>query len=144
MHWAHPHAGSKVRSSIVSRPLRHFLCYFCLREKKICISCTESGFIKVRDIFFFITPLLCVEEVEEKEGAERSGARFWSGRWTATGEIMYIKQVKWMELLTAKLHAKANAEVVIVNIRLIYTYTYIFLPELYIVYIYVNFPNALI
>lgn len=40
-----------------------------------------------------------------------------------------------MELLTAKLHAKANAEVVIVNIRLIYTYTYIFLPELYIVYI---------
>lgn len=49
-----------------------------------------------------------------------------------------------MELLTAKLHAKANAEVVIVNIRLIYTYTYIFLPELYIVYIYVNFPNALI
>lgn len=47
-----------------------------------------------------------------------------------------------MELLTAKLHAKANAEVVIVNIRL--TYTYIFLPELYIVYIYVNFPNALI
>lgn len=49
-----------------------------------------------------------------------------------------------MELLTAKLHAKANAEVVIVNIRLTYTYTYIFLPELYIVYIYVNFPNALI